>query len=150
MGSIPGSGDPLEKENPLQYSYLGYPINRRAWWATVHGVTKELDMTLRLNNSNSLLTTSFILSLQPYRTPFSCPIVNCFFSSHPDFLPAVLSVCNTSTYLFSWLTPIYSSDLSVSLTSSINPSFPDLQNWVWIPVPSLSSIYFTNRHILGT
>ena len=27
--------------NPLQYSCLGNPKDRRAWWATVHGVTKE-------------------------------------------------------------------------------------------------------------
>ena len=27
--------------NPLQYSYLGNPMDRRAWWATVHVVTKS-------------------------------------------------------------------------------------------------------------
>ena len=27
--------------NPLQYSYLGNPMDRGAWQATVHGVTKE-------------------------------------------------------------------------------------------------------------
>ena len=34
--------DPLEKEKdtPLQYSYLGNPVDRGAWWATVHGVAK--------------------------------------------------------------------------------------------------------------
>ena len=33
---------PLEKGNgnPLQYSYLGNPMERGAWWATVHGVAK--------------------------------------------------------------------------------------------------------------
>ena len=30
--------------NPLQYSGLGNPMDRGAWWATV-GVTKELDVT---------------------------------------------------------------------------------------------------------
>ena len=29
--------------NPLQYSCLGNPMGRGAWWATVHKVTKELD-----------------------------------------------------------------------------------------------------------
>ena len=28
-------------------------MDRGAWWATVHGVAKELDMTECLNNSNS-------------------------------------------------------------------------------------------------
>ena len=31
--------------NSLQYSCLGDPMDRRAWWATVHGVGKELKMT---------------------------------------------------------------------------------------------------------
>ena len=35
-GRSPGE----ENENPLQYSYLGNPMDRGAWWATVHGVTK--------------------------------------------------------------------------------------------------------------
>ena len=29
--------------NPLQYSHLGNPMDRGAWWATVYGVTKESD-----------------------------------------------------------------------------------------------------------
>ena len=37
--SIPGSG--ISPENPLQYSCLGNPMDRGAWWATVHG--KEAD-----------------------------------------------------------------------------------------------------------
>ena len=41
-GSIPGSGrSPGEGNgNPLQYSCLENPTDQRAWWATVHGVTK--------------------------------------------------------------------------------------------------------------
>ena len=30
---------------PFQCSCLGNPMDRGAWWATVHGVTKELDTT---------------------------------------------------------------------------------------------------------
>ena len=38
-GLIPGLGrSPAEGNgNPLQYSCLGNPMDRRAWWATVHG-----------------------------------------------------------------------------------------------------------------
>ena len=38
-----GQEDPLEKEmeNPLQYSCLGNPMDRGAWQATVHEVTKS-------------------------------------------------------------------------------------------------------------
>ena len=47
MGSIPGSGRSPGggNGNPLQYSCLGSPMDRRAWGATVHGVYKELDTT---------------------------------------------------------------------------------------------------------
>ena len=47
VGSIPRSRrSPGEGNgNPLQYSHLGKPMDRGAWWATVHGVTKELDKT---------------------------------------------------------------------------------------------------------
>ena len=42
-----GWEDPLEKEigNPVKYACLGNPMDRGAWWATVHGVAKELYTT---------------------------------------------------------------------------------------------------------
>jgi len=44
IGSIPGLGRfPGEGNgNPLQYSCLGNPMDRGAWWATVHKVAKSL------------------------------------------------------------------------------------------------------------
>ena len=43
VGSTPGLGrSPGEGNgNPLQYSCLGNPMDRGAWWATVHGVTES-------------------------------------------------------------------------------------------------------------
>ena len=45
MNSIPGSErSPGEKSgNPLQYSFLGNPMDKGAWQATVHGL-QEVDM----------------------------------------------------------------------------------------------------------
>ena len=31
--------------NPLQYSRLGNPMDRKAWWATVYGAANKLDVT---------------------------------------------------------------------------------------------------------
>ena len=55
IGLIPGSGrSPGEGSgNPLQYSCLGNPMDREAWWAIIHGVAKELDTTEQLNNNNN-------------------------------------------------------------------------------------------------
>ena len=41
-GSISGSGRSAEEgnDNPLQYSCLGNPMVRGAWWATVHRVAR--------------------------------------------------------------------------------------------------------------
>ena len=41
-GSIPGEGRSprVGNGNPLQYSYLENPMDRGAWQATIHGVTK--------------------------------------------------------------------------------------------------------------
>ena len=38
-----GWEDPLDEGNgnPLQYSYLENPMDRGAWWATVHKITKS-------------------------------------------------------------------------------------------------------------
>ena len=47
MGLIPGLGRSprVGNGNQLHYSCLGNPMGRGAWWATVHRVTKESDMT---------------------------------------------------------------------------------------------------------
>ena len=41
LGRSPGEGNSYS----LQSSCLENPMNRGVWWATVHGFTKELDMT---------------------------------------------------------------------------------------------------------
>ena len=43
LGSIPGSGRSPGEGNgkPLQYFCLENPMDRGAWWATVHGVAKS-------------------------------------------------------------------------------------------------------------
>ena len=49
LGRSPGGG----LGNPLQYSCLEDPMDREAWWITVHGVAKE---------SDSLATKQFVES----------------------------------------------------------------------------------------
>ena len=62
LSSIPGSRRfPGEGNgNPLQYSCLESPVDRGAWWATVHGAT-ELD-----TNDHVTLTQSIYLCLSIY------------------------------------------------------------------------------------
>ena len=62
LGLIPGSGrSPGEGNgNPLQYSWLENPMDRGAWWATVHGVTKS---QTQVSDLTSVVSNSF----WPYR-----------------------------------------------------------------------------------
>ena len=52
MGSIPGLGRSTGEGNvnPLQYSCLENPMDRGAWWATVHGVAKSQTQLSDLTN----------------------------------------------------------------------------------------------------
>ena len=47
-GSIPGPERSLGEGNdsPLQYSCLGNPMDREAWWAIVHRVAKRVGQDL--------------------------------------------------------------------------------------------------------
>ena len=63
LGSISGLGRSLGEGNgnPLQYSCLKDPMDRGAWWATVHGVAKSQtrlsDFTLITLIGSQLLTS---------------------------------------------------------------------------------------------
>ena len=66
MGSIPESRRcPGEgNDNPLQYSCLENPMDRRTWWATVHGITKESCDDLATDNNkyqNNYYKLQFIM-----------------------------------------------------------------------------------------
>ena len=61
LGRSPGGGH----GNPLQYSCLENSMDKGGWWATVHGIAEESDMTEQLNN-NSLISQC---SLQDFPHP---------------------------------------------------------------------------------
>ena len=50
-GSIPGSGRPPGggHGNPFWYSCLEKPVDREAWWTTVHGVAKNQTQLMQLS-----------------------------------------------------------------------------------------------------
>ena len=54
LGPVPGSDRSSGggHGNPLQYSCLGNSMDRGTWQATVHGVTKESDITYQLKTTN--------------------------------------------------------------------------------------------------
>ena len=64
-GSIPGPGrHPGEGNgNPIWYSCLGNHMDRGAWWATVHGVTKSQMQLKNKNNNNNHYVLGLALQL---------------------------------------------------------------------------------------
>ena len=56
LGWSPGGGN----GNPLQYSFLGNPMGRGAWWATGHGVTKAVYDLGTKQQHNVTNSTSYI------------------------------------------------------------------------------------------
>ena len=77
-GSIPGSGrSPGEgNDNPLQYSCLGNPMDRGAWWATVRGVTKRVGHDSATENNNELFLLMKLLKPNTHGV---------FFQQQPSF-----------------------------------------------------------------
>ena len=73
VGSVPELERSPEEGNgnPLLYSCLGNSMDQRAWQATVHGITKELDTTQQLNNNlqNNVFFTLLSLLHQMLQVP---------------------------------------------------------------------------------
>ena len=71
MGSIPGSGRSPGggHGNSLQYCCLENPMDRRAWWAAVHGVAKSRTGVKRL----SVLACTWHVDFESlgYPTPYT-------------------------------------------------------------------------------
>ena len=74
MGLIPGSGRAPggRHGNTLQYPGWENPMERGDWWATIHGVAKELNMTEGTNRHHvSVLSILFIHILYIYINIYS-------------------------------------------------------------------------------
>ena len=69
-GSIPGSGRSAGEGNgnPLQYACQENPMDRGAWWATVHGVAKS---RTRLRSFTYLLTRIGIVLAGVFTSPLA-------------------------------------------------------------------------------
>ena len=79
LGLIPGSGRAPGGEHgyPLQYSCLENSMDRRAWWATVHGFAKRHDGTVYIqpqppNPSHPLLPPLCTQVCSPHLHLSSC------------------------------------------------------------------------------
>ena len=85
LGRSPGEGN----GNPLQYSCLENPMNGRAWWATVRGVT-ESDTTERLHALTHMQPARLLC---PWDFPGKNTRVGCHFFLQWIFLTHGSNLC---------------------------------------------------------
>ena len=53
--------------SPLQYSYLGNPMDRGAWWAPVHGVSNDEHALPKTSNCHAIQYPRIHLSVLVYQ-----------------------------------------------------------------------------------
>ena len=71
MGSVPRSGGSPEggQCNPPQFSCLENPMDRVAWWATVHRVAKSRTQLMQLRQAGRhLICGQYLLRLERMRS----------------------------------------------------------------------------------
>ena len=159
MGSIPGLGRSLWEgtDNPLQYSCLGNPMDRGAWWAVVHGVARESDIvqllshvwlfvtprtaacqpSLSITNYQSLLKLMSIKSVMPFNHLILC----CPLLLLPSIFPSI------RYFPVSQLSATGGQNIGASVLASVLPM--NIQDWFpsgwtgWISLQSkgLSRIF---------
>ena len=71
LGLIPGAGrfPGVGNDNPLQCSSLENPMDRGAWWATVHGVAKSQTRLKRLSTAHLTLFIGAAGAAESYFLP---------------------------------------------------------------------------------
>ena len=80
VGSIPGSGRSPggENGNPRQDSWLENPMDKGAWWATVHGVAKSrtgpnrAEQREHTHMHTSQGAQALFKAVMPFKTVFRC------------------------------------------------------------------------------
>ena len=149
---IPGSGrSPGEgNDNPFQYSYLENLMDRGAWWATVHGVTKS--QTQLSNYTHTFRHTHTVfkglniylpLHLHPENPPGTSPCSHRVLHAVWSLASTLaLPLCMEILFIFSAFMLICFSHIqfcetlwTISYQAPLSRGFPRQEYWNGLPCP---------------
>jgi len=107
LGRCPGEGN----GSPLQYSCLENPMDRGAWWVTVHGVTKESNMHQQEG--------SLPLSQQGY-TRYCAKLLRCIIKCSPHSYRGIyLPICSKMLIIYLLCDRHYDKQWATTVSNSI-------------------------------
>ena len=69
--------------NPLQYSCLVNPMDRGAWWATVHGLTKGQTQQATQHTQNQM-TKTHVKNVEEFKLPDLQLVIKTIGQLHKD------------------------------------------------------------------
>ena len=149
--------------NPLQYSCLTNTVERGAWWATVHRVTKELNMTYDLGTrpqwaclhivvlgreqgSSEVLFLWLPLKHSGFGLPSDVPIAP--WRQILQGLLVTTSIASPLTALPVWAEWRKSGlpALLSSLLAAVHHLSGDQEKWIWRAFQPVPSQTFTSQH----
>ena len=105
---------------------LGNPLDRGAWWATVHGVAEELDTIQQLNTNNKSKIRKLMVTQQRAHLCMKCSLgISHFFEeisslSHSVVFLSFFALITEEGFLIS---PCYSLELCIQMHISFLFSF---------------------------
>ena len=142
LGLTPGSGRSAGEGhgNQLQYSCLENPMEREAWWATVHGVAKSWTRLSDFHTHKHLRL--------PINWPISCLFLLDFFASLT--LLTTLILFPFSLWHYFWFSSLFTvcSKYSPSTSLCLNIDFSFGSALSHLIVSSCSSLVITSSFVL--
>ena len=142
--SIPGSGrSPGEGNgNPLQHSCLGNPMDRGAWWATVHGVTKSQKQLKQLRwGYTHIITHTHSAHRHPHTQSFP--------HNPPTFTCAVIPTYSPSPTSNHTLTT-HSCSCNYTHTPSCLQSCTESHAYAWCENPRISELGLDSQVLISS
>ena len=167
-----GQEDPLEEGMgiPLQYSCLENPMDRGAWWATVHRVTKSQTRLKQLSMHAGNLFPPLFLKDQKYRDYVCCAHHHflrtqhgpwCLLDESMNLRCYILSTKSSACYtLWLCICPVYAHvsnlgwfnlaesiiEVALCMAHYYSIAFPLLESWQAAPPWQMCLLWLSRHH----